>query len=67
VAILRSLPGVGRIVCATLLAKAHHVLRAQDDHARADRLWAVACAMLKRRTLDDPDHRGRVTAMPEST
>jgi len=31
--ILRSLPGVGRIVLATLLAEAHHALRARDYHA----------------------------------
>jgi transposase len=33
VAILRSLPGVGRIVLATLLAEAHHAIRARDYHA----------------------------------
>jgi transposase len=32
-AILRSLPGVGRIVVATLLAEAHHAIRARDYHA----------------------------------
>lgn len=32
-AILRSLPGVGRIVLATLLAEAHHAIRARDYHA----------------------------------
>jgi len=32
-AILRSLPGVGRIVLATLLAEAHHALQARDYHA----------------------------------
>lgn len=31
--ILRSLPGVGRIVIATLLAEAHHAIRARDYHA----------------------------------
>lgn len=33
VVILRSLPGVGRIVLATLLAEAHHAIRARDYHA----------------------------------
>ena len=33
VAILRSLPGVGRIALATLLAEAHHAIRARDYHA----------------------------------
>jgi transposase len=33
VTILRSLPGVGRIVVATLLAEAHEPLRARDYHA----------------------------------
>jgi transposase len=33
VAILRSLPGVGRIVLATLLAEAHYAIRARDYHA----------------------------------
>jgi transposase len=32
-AILRSLPGVGRIVLATLLAEAHQALQARDYHA----------------------------------
>jgi transposase len=32
-AILRSLPGVGRIVLATLLAEAHQPIRARDYHA----------------------------------
>ena len=32
-AILRSLPGVGRIVLATLLAEAHQAVRARDYHA----------------------------------
>jgi transposase len=32
-AILRSLPGVGRIVVATLLAEAHQALQARDYHA----------------------------------
>jgi transposase len=32
-AILRSLPGVGRIVLATLLAEAHQAIRARDYHA----------------------------------
>jgi transposase len=32
-AILSSLPGVGRIVLATLLAEAHHALQARDYHA----------------------------------
>jgi len=32
-AILRSLPGVGRIVVATLLAEAHYAIRARDYHA----------------------------------
>ncbi len=31
--ILRSLPGVGRIVLATLLAEAHHAIRVRDYHA----------------------------------
>lgn len=32
-AILRSLPGVGRIVLATLLAEAHQAVQARDYHA----------------------------------
>jgi transposase len=32
-AILRSLPGVGRIVLATLLAEAHQAIQARDYHA----------------------------------
>jgi transposase len=31
--ILRSMPGVGRIVLATLLAEAHHAIRGRDYHA----------------------------------
>ncbi len=31
--ILRSLPGVGRIVLATLLAEAHHAIQSRDYHA----------------------------------
>jgi len=128
--ILRSLPGVGRIVVATLLAEAHHAIRARDYHALrtltgiapvtkrsgkscrvemrkacsrrlrtslyhwarvamqhsprvraqysslrsrghshgralrgvADRLLAVACAMLKSRTLYDPAKSTALTA-----
>ena len=32
-AILRSLPGVGRVVLATLLAKDHQAIQGRDDHA----------------------------------
>ncbi len=130
VTILRSLPGVGRIVLATLLAEAAEPLRRRDYHALrtlsgvapvtrrsgkrcivimrqachmrlrtavyhwarvavqhdklsrrrytslrqrghshgralrsvADRLLALACAMLTRRTLFDPDHAGNRAA-----
>ena len=133
-AILRSLPGVGRIVAATLLAEAHQALQSRDyralrtltgvapvtkrsgksrrvemrqacsqrlrtavyhwarvatqhdprsraryatlrargcSHGRAlrgvaDRLLAVACAMLKTKTTFDPLRAGAVAAAPES-
>ena len=66
--ILRSLPAVGRIVFATLLAEAHDRLhRLARPLARpcprpavrsvADRLVTVVCAMLKNRTVFDPSLR----------
>lgn len=135
VTILRSLPGVGRIVLATLLAEAHHAIQGRDYHALrtlcgvapvtkrsgkscrvemrqacsgrlrtavyhwarvatqhdarsraryaalrarghthgralrgvADRLLAVACAMLQDRTTYDPSRQGVVTATPKPT